>query len=233
MSSRKIGMIAIVAVLLVGGAVAALAATGSSSKTSHKDAHDVAAVSPAVVPHSDVKPTIATAAHYLGLSPATVRQDLRSGKSLAQIAQQTGKSEAGLVKALLTGKQSKITEAEKKLAQRVTAQVRRPGGPVVRRIISLRRAALSYLGISPSQLRKDERGGRSLAQIAQSTPGRSEAGLIQALATSRRGELEEAAQKGLLSPQSERSRAAHVQKTVTLYVHRQRRAPRLPRLPIP
>jgi len=233
MSSRKIALIAIVAVLLVGGAVAALAATGSSNKASHKDARDVAAVSPAAVPHSEVKPTIATAAGYLGLSPVTIRRDLRSGKSLAQIAQETGKSEAGLVKALLTGRHSKITEAEKKLAERVAAQVRRPGGPVARRIISLRRAALSYLGISPAQLRKDERGGRSLAQIAQSTPGRSEAGLIQALASSRRQELEEAAQKGVLSRQSERSRVAQVQKTVTMYVHRLRRALSLPNLPTP
>jgi len=221
-------VVAIVAILVAGGAVAALAATSSSSKTSGKRAHDAAAVSPALTSHRDVRPTLATAATYLGLSRAQVRKDLRSGKSLAQIARETGKSETGLVKVLVAGKSSKISEAEKRLEQRIATQVRRPGGPQVRRIVSLRRAALAYLGISPAQLRADERGGRSLAQIAQSTAGRSQAGLIQALSTTRRRTLEELAQKGVVSAQVAHSRIGRVQKTVTLYVHRVRRAQSTP-----
>lgn len=42
-------------------------------------------------------------------------------------------------------------------------------------------AASSYLGLSPSRLRAELASGRTLGQIAAATPGRSEAGLREAL----------------------------------------------------
>lgn len=83
---------------------------------------------------------LATAAQYLGVSTLQLRRDLRSGMTLAQVATATsGKSEAGLVQALVTtakaalaarvesGKltQAKADEALPRLTSRVTGEVKR------------------------------------------------------------------------------------------------------------
>ena len=49
--------------------------------------------------------------------------------------------------------------------------------------------AATYLGLSETQLRSELQGGKSLAQIADATPGKSEAGLIQALEAAGRQRL--------------------------------------------
>jgi hypothetical protein len=83
---------------------------------------------------------LATAAQYLGVSTVQLRHDLRSGMTLAQVASATsGKSEAGLVQALVTssraalaarvqsGKltQAKANEILPQLTRRVSAEVKR------------------------------------------------------------------------------------------------------------
>ena len=49
-------------------------------------------------------------------------------------------------------------------------------------------AAASYLGLTTAQLQEQLHSGKSLAQIAAATPGKSEAGLIAAIARGREGE---------------------------------------------
>ena len=67
-------------------------------------------------------------------------------------------------------------------------------------------AAASYLGLSPTQLEAELRSGRSLAQIAASTPGRSPAGLIDALIAAKRQRIAARAAAGrLTSSQAERA----------------------------
>jgi hypothetical protein len=52
------------------------------------------------------------AAHYLGISVATLRSDLESGKSLAQIASSTpGKSVEGLKAAIVSAKKTRLDQA--------------------------------------------------------------------------------------------------------------------------
>jgi hypothetical protein len=85
----------------------------------------------------------ATARRYLAISAAQFRSDLRSGETLAEIASATsGKSEAGLIEALVTAKKStlaaevssgKITQAQAnellpKLSRREAARVKRVRG---------------------------------------------------------------------------------------------------------
>jgi hypothetical protein len=84
--------------------------------------------------------TLSTAAGYLGVSTAQLRSDLRSGMTLAKVANATtGKSEAGLIQALVTATdtalakqvaagrltQAKANEVAPKLLARVTAEVNR------------------------------------------------------------------------------------------------------------
>jgi hypothetical protein len=52
-----------------------------------------------------------TAAKYLGVSEATLRSDLRSGKSLADVAKSKGKSVSGLEAALLADARTRLDKA--------------------------------------------------------------------------------------------------------------------------
>ena len=60
-------------------------------------------------------------------------------------------------------------------------------------------AAASYLGVSVDALRSSLRSGKSLAQVANSTPGKSADGLIQALYGAARKQLDAAVAAGHLS----------------------------------
>jgi hypothetical protein len=141
---------------------------------------------------------LATAAGYLGVTPTQLRSELQSGKSLAQIADATsGKSEAGLIAALEAAGRERLSAVAAKLPSLITAEVDRSGGPASARASGrLRRgqgraltAAAGYLGVSAAQLRGELRSGKTLAQIAGSTSGKSEAGLVQALLAARKAAL--------------------------------------------
>jgi hypothetical protein len=141
---------------------------------------------------------LVTAAGYLGSSPAQLRSELQSGKSLAQIADATsGKSEAGLIAALEAAGRERLSAAAAELPRLIAAEVDHAGGPTNAhaggrlghghgRALT---AAASYLGVSPAQLRSELRSGKTLAQIADATSGKSEAGLVEALVATRKAAL--------------------------------------------
>ena len=169
-----------VAVVAVGaGATAAvvMAAQPSATKTHHRKG----TASPLV-----------TAAGYLGLSTAQLRGQLRSGKSLAEIANSTpGKSQAGLVAALESADKRKLAAAAAtRVPRRVLEQVNRVGGPLRGAAggarhkhlrVRMLSTAAAYLGISTTQLRHELQSGTTLAQLANTTSGKSASGLIEAL----------------------------------------------------
>ncbi len=132
------------------------------------------------------------------MSPTQLRSELRSGKSLAQIADATsGRSEAGLIAALEAAGRERLSAAAAKLPSVITAEVDRAGGPTGASASGRPRrgharalsAAAGYLGVSAAQLRGELRSGKTLAQIANATSGRSEAGLVQALVAARKASL--------------------------------------------
>jgi hypothetical protein len=74
---------------------------------------------------------LAAAASYLGSSPAQLKSELRSGKSLAEIANATsGKSSQGLIEALETADKQKLAAVAASLPARITAKVDRPGAGI-------------------------------------------------------------------------------------------------------
>lgn len=229
LSPRKLVLLALVLVI-AAGAVAAFAAGGSGTPNTRTSATSAAKpVSDTQTRHAHahvqraVRPTLLVAATYLGIRPAQLRRELRDGKSLAQIAGETpGKSEAGLVSAVeLAQQQHKVTKAKQRLHKRVTAQVRAHGGPRSRRrILSLREDARIYLGVSLAQLRSQERAGKSLAQIAQDTPGKSEAGLEQAIYAARKQQLEGAVAAGSMRAAPESAALARLKRRLHAYVGR-------------
>jgi hypothetical protein len=60
-------------------------------------------------------------------------------------------------------------------------------------------AAASYLGISETQLFTDIRSGKTLAQIASSTSGKSTAGLIAAMVAAQKSQLDAAVKSGRIT----------------------------------
>jgi hypothetical protein len=154
--------------------------------------------------------TLATAAGYLGSSLTQLRSELKSGKSLAAIANATsGRSEAGLIAALEAAGKQRLDAAAAKLPGAIAAEVDRAGGPANRHERAGARvagrghalaAAAGYLGVSTAQLRGELRSGRTLARVAKATAGSSEAGLIEALVAARKAALAAKVKAGKITP---------------------------------
>lgn len=145
---------------------------------------------------------LAAASSYLDLSPTQLKSKLQSGKSLAEIAgASSGKSAAGLIAALETADKQRLTAATASLSARITAKVDRPGGgsPTVH-------AAASYLGLRVSQLHSQLRSGKTLAQLASATSGKSTAGLIDAVIAARKAQLSAEVQAGTITQAQEQAK---------------------------
>jgi hypothetical protein len=69
------------------------------------------------------QPVMTAAADYLGLSPAQLQAQLRSGKSLAGIAEAQGKAIPGLKNALLAAMTSRINGDSALTAQQKAAMI--------------------------------------------------------------------------------------------------------------
>jgi hypothetical protein len=204
---QKLAARAAVVVVLAGGAVAAVTATGQRPSYTQAAARQSA--------ERLDRPGLVPAASYLGVTVAQLQSDLASGKTLAEVAEsRSGKSAAGLIQALVAEKKQKLTAAAASLTKRVTAEVNRRGGPGLPRSGAARRpgwrrlfaaptrlgvVSASYLGIPAAQLQSDLRSGKTLAQVAVATSGRSEAGLIEALVAARRTRLTAAVASGSLA----------------------------------
>jgi hypothetical protein len=202
--------------LMLGLAVAAVIAGVTAAV--------VMAAQPAA--HSHRRGTLAAAASYLGVSTPQLRDELRSGKSLAQIADATGgRSEAGLVAVLEAAQKQKLAAAAASVPARVTAEVDTVGGPRTHRGLErwhrqLLASSASYLGLSKSKLAAELRTGKTLAQVAKETAGKSEAGLVEALVSARKTALAKAVAAGRIAQQRVDSALPKLESRVTAAVNR-------------
>jgi predicted RNA-binding protein associated with RNAse of E/G family len=191
---------------------------------------------------------IEAAAGYLGLSATNLLNQLRGGKTLADIASSTsGKSTAGLIDALVAHEKAELADAVKAgkltqaqadtissaLTQRVTDFVngKRPAfapgpgfgfghhGPGADF-----EAAASYLGLSATDLFNQLRSGKTLADIASSTSGKSTAGLIDALVAHEKAELADAVKAGTLTQAQADTISSALTQRVTDFVNGKRPA---------
>jgi hypothetical protein len=168
---------------------------------------------------------LATAAAYLGVAPAQLREELRSGKSLADVADATpGKSAAGLIQALEKAGREKLAAESADLQSRIANAVERTGlhHHAGRRLT----VAAGYLGLSTAQLRSDLRAGDTLAQIAGSTAGKSQAGLIEALAAAHKAKLAGEVHTGTITQAHANAVASRLTQRITASVNRARHARR-------
>ncbi len=81
-------------------------------------------------------------------------------------------------------------------------------------------AAASYLGISEATLRGDLASGKTLAQIAASTPGKSVSGLKAAILAAEKTRLNEAVSNGRITPQEETQRVAKISSRLDTLINR-------------
>jgi len=170
--------------VLVAAGVAALAGGGTAIAAK---GHTHTVSSPLAVAFQPGPPGLEAAATYLGTTPDTLHTQLESGKTLAQIAAATsGKSAAGLIAALVADAKGRFgANAQSDLTQRITGLVDglhdgRPGFGDHGDRPGLE-AAATYLGTTAVALRTQLQGGKTLAQIADETSGKSAQGLIDAL----------------------------------------------------
>lgn len=201
--SKRRALLALALTALVAGAAVAILVAVSGGK-----AHTP-------LPLAGDRTDLAAAASYLGVSQQRLREELQGGETLAELADATpGKSAAGLEDAIVDAKSKHIkTEAEtgklsphqesarlRRLRQRARAVLRRSHGARQRTVAT---QAARYLGIPAQKLLAEEQAGRSLAQIAGATAGRSARGLIDSLMKADRKTIAKAAAAGRISHATE------------------------------
>lgn len=204
------------------GAAGALSATPISSNngsTSHADGPGSGGR------HGGGGDELTAAAGYLGVTEPNLLTSLQSGKTLAQVAGATsGKSVSGLIDALVAAEKTelaaavtagRITQAQADqvtptLTARFTAYVNgtRPagghdgpgfghhGGPGGGDELT---AAAGYLGVTETALLTQLQAGKTLAQVADATSGKSTAGLVAALVAAEKTELTTAVKAGTIT----------------------------------
>jgi uncharacterized coiled-coil protein SlyX len=164
-------------------------------------------------------PGPAAIASYLGLTTAQLREQLRSGKTLAQIAVAQGKTVSGLEAAIYADVQAHLDKAvaggrlssaqEQALLARLKARlddVVNHAFPALARPLRPRLggAVATYLGVTPAELRTELRAGKSLAQIA-TAHGKTAAGLKSAILDAVKARLDKAVASARLSAAQEQT----------------------------
>lgn len=188
-------------------AAVVLIALGGSGR--HTATHDSA-------PRGGHGTVVQRVAGYLGIAPAEVRRRMRSGETLGQIAATAGTgSRKGLIESLYATEAAairarhlprdveaaRLRELRRTLVTQVDHARRRPG---------LLRASAAYLGLDEAALAAKLANGRTLAQVAASTPGRSRSGLLDALVATRRRTIERALAEKAISAAAARRAIARL-----------------------
>lgn len=214
---RKLALVVAVAAIGSGGAIAAVAATGQRDGSGPGGARHTE--------HRRVGRMLEAAAGYLGVPVAQLKSELQSGKTLAQIADGTaGKSQAGLVQALVAVRKTELTKTAAGLEKYISAEVNKPfAGTSTARIGDERgahAAVRNYLGLSPAQLRSELRSGKTLAQITDATAGKSEAGLIDAIVAAIQSRRAASSNAGKPTKADQGAQMARLSKRVKAIVNR-------------
>ena len=224
-------MIAVAVIAVLAGGLTAIFRSGAShNHARYAHAHTLARVRPG---HAHGSGDIAVAADYLGISRVQLRHDLQVHHTLGQVADATsGRSASALLAALVSAKVSKLesrvasgkltpaqeSRASAALHARAAAALARPRGLAsATGDVAL---AATYLGVSRAQLRHEHKSGHSLAQLADAHPGKSAAGLIDAVMAAKTKLTATATATSKLSPAQRQLRLAQMRRRVTAAVER-------------
>jgi hypothetical protein len=142
---------------------------------------------------------LAAAATYIGVSEPALRDELRAGKSLAEVAVANGKTRDGLIAALTTTASQTIGQLVDQKGLAVGKGRQSFGFPGPNVTGDPYAAAATYLGISQTDLIARVRAGETLAAIANATAGKSRDGLIQALVADAQARIDQAQAAGTIT----------------------------------
>jgi hypothetical protein len=230
---KVLGSLAVVGVL-----AAVIVAVAVTSGGADRNSQGAGAVHTGHAGHFGGRGDLPVAAGYLGLTTLQLRSKLRT-QTLGEVAASTsGRSAAGLIGAILAARRATLSaavaageltraEASSRIAtvrRGVAGKVNRAGGYGVGAggvggIPGLTSAA-RYLGLTSERLRNDLRSGRTLAQVANATGGRSAAGLIATLVAERRAVFDAAVAAGRLTRARESKLLAGLSQRITAEVNR-------------
>jgi hypothetical protein len=172
--------------------------------------------------HHAPRVLLRAAAQYLQLERPTLAENLRSGQTLAQIANARGKSVSGLEAAMVGAVKAKLDAGvtagrlTSTREQQVLARVQK----VVNRLVNVKLAArprararllgaaAAYIGIKPKALAAELKG-KSLAQVA-TAHGKTAAGLKAALEAPFKARLDKAVAAGRISSAEAQARLARI-----------------------
>jgi DNA-binding phage protein len=155
---------------------------------------------------------LATAATYIGISEADLRTALQTGKTLAQIAVEHGKTRDGLIAALSAEATKQITTAVDQPGTTFAKPGGR-GGPGGARVTNDEAAAAAYLGTTEVELRAKEQAGQTLVQIATAA-GKTRDGLIAAMVADGNAKIDAALAAGKITA----DRATAMKASLTAHV---------------
>ena len=146
------------------------------------------------------------AANYIGITVDQLRTEMGTTKSMADVALAHGKTRDGLIAALVAAETANIQQRVGDMVDHKGAPQKgpagRPGfGPGFTAGIRFDafQTASTYLGISVQDLMTKLRGGQNLGQIAAATAGKSRDGLIAALVTAEKAQIDQAVKDGKLT----------------------------------
>jgi len=194
--SKKL-VIGVTGVAMLGGASGALAATQGSSTTSSQNSRSQAYV-------SDL-------AQQLHVTPSALTAAVKVADS--------DQINAALAAGHMT--QAQATAAKQRIQQSSGMPFGDAGGRGLRgRAGHSETTAASYLGITETTLRSDQKAGQSLAVIATATPGKSVAGLEAAIIAADTTRLDTAVSSGKITSQQEKQRVADLSSRVDALVQR-------------
>jgi hypothetical protein len=202
--NRRLASGAAGALLVFGGAGAAVAATQGSGSASPRQAY------------------LDSVAKHLGVSPSALGSAIR--------AADVERIEAAVASGRIT--QAQAQQLKERLQRPGAAPLFGPRlGGEHRRAAGLLKVASEYLGVSPATLLAERAGGHSLAQIAAATPGKSAQGLKEALVKAITKRLKDAVSSGRTGTDTEQRIHSAVEKRVEAMLQRTPAAHRLaPRL---
>ncbi|HZP94814.1 MAG TPA: hypothetical protein VFC31_00565 [Candidatus Limnocylindria bacterium] len=159
----------------------------------------------------------ATAATYIGITEDALRTELRSGKSLADVAVAHGKTRDGLIAALV---QASTTEITTLVDTKDPFPAPPAGGRGDLRFFGGNElaTAATYLGTTDADIRTKLRAGETLAQIANATAGKSRDGLIAALVTAATAKIDQAQKDGKITADQATQAKANLTTRITQLV---------------
>ena len=231
---RNLVAIGAAAGLSLGGLGIAAAQTAGEPTTAPADAAQAApgpgpapadAARPPRPGRSGPGPVLAAAAKAIGISEADLQTALRSGQSIAQVAQSKGVDPKTVVDAMVAAEKARLEERTANAEQRMTEMANRPGagrdgrgrhGPGPKAGLA---AAARVIGVSEADLRTALRSGQTIAQVAQSK-GVDVKTVIDAMVAEARARRAEEVKAGRLTQAQADEKTANLEQRITEMVNR-------------